>query len=215
MSPLPPPTAETKSAQPQPRKVDIPWDDWRDFKHACKAGAGQALSKRQYDRAARVRQFIDWYRHKPGVTLPERPPARAWKDDARADDSPATSIPRQIRVVGRAWFEFNAATEAAETNCSAAISEFIAWYLHRRGATLPDRPDRELWAGDMPTRDEDEHDFKFAAEAMGMTPEEAVSAFKAWFLHRPAAPAPLKRPPVNAWAAAAARAAEEDPQEAA
>ncbi|RPE39783.1 hypothetical protein EDD90_2801 [Streptomyces sp. Ag109_O5-1] len=214
MSPIPAPTAETQSAQPKPRQVVVSWDDWRDFKHASKVATGPALSKRQTDRAARVRQCIDWYIDKPGATLPERPPVKAWQGDARADTTEPTTIPRQVRITGRTWAEFDAAARAADTTRSAVIQQFIAWFLHRKGESLPDRPTRELWAGDVPARDADEHDFKFAAEAMGMTPDDAVKAFKEWFLHRPAAPAPLRRPPVNAWAAAAARAAEGDPQEA-
>jgi hypothetical protein len=211
MSPIPAPTAETKNAQPKPRQVVIPWDDWRDFKHASKVQTGPALSKRQTDRAARVRQFIDWYMRRPGVTLPERPAPEDWAEAAAADTSTPTTLPRQIRI-GRAWADFENAARAADTDRSKLIQQFIAWYLHRAGATLPSRPPLKAWAGEEPVQD-DQHDFEHAAAAMGMTTEEATKAFIAWFLHRPAAPAPLRRPPVNAWIAAA-QGVEEDDREA-
>jgi hypothetical protein len=211
MSPIPAPTPEVKETQPKPRQVVIPWDDWRDFQYATKAGVDQALSKRQTDRAARVRQFIDWYLRRKGATLPDRPAPEDWADAAAADTSTPTTIPRQIRI-GRAWIDLEHATRAAETDRATVIRQFIAWFLHRDGAGLPSRPPLKAWAGEEPVQD-DWHDFEFAAASMGMTSDEAIKAFVAWFLHRPAAPAPLKRPPVNAWAAAA-QGAEEDDREA-
>jgi hypothetical protein len=38
------------------------------------------------------------------------------------------------------WNEFATASEAAGTDRSSAVREFIEWYVHRTGANLPVRP---------------------------------------------------------------------------
>lgn len=49
--------------------------------------------------------------------------------------------PRQIRI-GDEWYEFDAAAKAAGTERATLVREFIAWYLRKPGAKLPQRPDR-------------------------------------------------------------------------
>lgn len=39
-------------------------------------GLGDAASTAGADRSALIKQFIAWYLRRPGVKLPERPPAR-------------------------------------------------------------------------------------------------------------------------------------------
>lgn len=47
--------------------------------------------------------------------------------------------PRQVRI-GDEWYEFDAAAKGAGTERAALIREFIAWYLRKPGAKLPERP---------------------------------------------------------------------------
>lgn len=46
-------------------------DEWYDFDLAAKA--------QDSERAAVIRDFIDWYIGKPGAELPQRPDATYWK----------------------------------------------------------------------------------------------------------------------------------------
>lgn len=52
---------------------------------------------------------------------------------------------RPIRVEDELWDEFGRL--AGERNRAAILRAFIAWYVRRRGATLPKRPE--------PTRNDD------------------------------------------------------------
>ncbi|MFJ6215053.1 hypothetical protein ACIQGZ_17210 [Streptomyces sp. NPDC092296] len=48
--------------------------------------------------------------------------------------------PRQIRI-GDEWYDFDTAAKTMGTERATLIREFIAWYLRRPGAKLPQRPD--------------------------------------------------------------------------
>lgn len=52
--------------------------------------------------------------------------------------------PRQIRI-GDAWYDFDAAAKAMDTERAALIRDFIDWYLREPGAKLPKRPERTAW----------------------------------------------------------------------
>lgn len=208
-----PPTTEVRDTHTKSRQTHIPWDDWHDFKHAAKAaGAGRDLPPRQRDRAARVRQFITWYLRRKGATLPERPPVEEWIDAARADtEEPLNkNLARQIRI-GADWIDFGHACRADGRDRAEVIRQFVAWYLHRDGATLPSRPPLRSWAGDAPLQD-DRHDLEYAARAAGAEPDEVIRQFIAWYLRRPAAPA-VKRPPLDAWVDEARAAATQRTEE--
>jgi hypothetical protein len=47
--------------------------------------------------------------------------------------------PRQIRI-GDEWYEFDEAAKSMGTERAALVRQFIAWYLHKPGAELPERP---------------------------------------------------------------------------
>lgn len=47
--------------------------------------------------------------------------------------------PRQIRI-GDDWYEFDEAAKRMNTERAALVREFIAWYLRKPGAKLPERP---------------------------------------------------------------------------
>lgn len=51
---------------------------------------------------------------------------------------------RQIRI-GDEWYDFDAAAKSQDTERAAVIREFIAWYLRRPGAKMPQRPDAGSW----------------------------------------------------------------------
>jgi hypothetical protein len=64
-----PPMSPNQPKTP-PRQIRI-GDQWYDFeKAATEAGT---------DRAALVREFIDWYLREPGAKLPSRPERQAWE----------------------------------------------------------------------------------------------------------------------------------------
>jgi hypothetical protein len=65
-------------------------------------------------------------------------------------NSPKTPA-RQFRI-GDDWYEFERAAEVAGTERAALLREFVEWYLHKPGAKLPKRPERDEW--DSPDRDE-------------------------------------------------------------
>lgn len=46
---------------------------------------------------------------------------------------------RQIRI-GDEWFEFDEAAKSMDTERAALVRQFIAWYLRKPGAELPERP---------------------------------------------------------------------------
>ncbi len=53
---------------------------------------------------------------------------------------------RPIRVDLNEWAAFGEAAKAQDTDRSAAIRDFIAWYLHRPGAPKKlTRPDMSAW----------------------------------------------------------------------
>lgn len=45
--------------------------------------------------------------------------------------------PRQIRIPGHLWQAFAQATAYNNTERSAVIRDFIRWYTHQPGSTLP------------------------------------------------------------------------------
>lgn len=47
--------------------------------------------------------------------------------------------PRQIRI-GDEWFEFDEAAKSMGTERAVLVRQFIAWYLRKPGAELPERP---------------------------------------------------------------------------
>lgn len=47
---------------------------------------------------------------------------------------------RQMRIPDRDWYEFEEAAARAGTDRATLVREFIAWYLRRSGAKLPERP---------------------------------------------------------------------------
>lgn len=53
--------------------------------------------------------------------------------------------PRQIRI-GDEWYDFDAAAKSKGTERAAVIRDFIAWYLRRPGAKLPERPPAGPWS---------------------------------------------------------------------
>ena len=55
---------------------------------------------------------------------------------------------RPIRVDLDEWADFGKATAAMGTDRSAAFRAFMAWYLHKPGAKLPKRPDRDVWGAE-------------------------------------------------------------------
>lgn len=54
-------------------------------------------------------------------------------------NAPKTPV-RPIRVEQGLWDEFGEATAAGDTDRSAALRAFMAWYARRPGAKLPARP---------------------------------------------------------------------------
>lgn len=54
---------------------------------------------------------------------------------------------RQIRI-GDEWYDFDRAAKAQDTERAALVREFIAWYLRKPGAKLPERPAAGAWADD-------------------------------------------------------------------
>jgi hypothetical protein len=54
-------------------------------------------------------------------------------------NAPKTPV-RPIRVDQELWDEFGQATAAGDTDRSAALRAFMAWYARRPGAKLPVRP---------------------------------------------------------------------------
>lgn len=59
-------------------------------------------------------------------------------------DSTKHTPPRQIRI-GDEWFDFDRAAKAQGTERAAVIREFIAWYLRRPDAPIPERPEADAW----------------------------------------------------------------------
>lgn len=51
---------------------------------------------------------------------------------------------RPIRVDLHEWAVFGDATTAMDTDRSAALRAFMAWYVHAPGAKLPERPARSV-----------------------------------------------------------------------
>jgi len=47
----------------------------------------------------------------------------------------------RARIPLDTWNEFEKAASAAGTDRSKVLNEFVEWYLRRRGAHLPARPD--------------------------------------------------------------------------
>jgi hypothetical protein len=197
------PTPEAKDTHTPQRLIRIPWDDWRDFKHAARAAPvpeSRAGSLRQLDRSANIRAFVAWFLHRPGASEPDRPTRVDWEKAARTDKDKPSDLQRKVRI-GNDWLDFEHAAAAVGSTRSTLVQEYIAWVLRRRGARLPERPSLDAWLGDAPALD-DHHDLVHAAAAVGMTPEELQAAFIAWFLRRPAAALP-DRPAVDDWFAAA------------
>lgn len=58
-----------------PRQIRI-GDEWYDFDHAAKAQGTE--------RAAVIREFIDWYLRKPNAKLPVRPAVETWRQSEEA-----------------------------------------------------------------------------------------------------------------------------------
>lgn len=54
-------------------------------------------------------------------------------------NAPKTPV-RPIRVDASLWDEFGKAATASDTDRSAALRAFMAWYARRPGAKLPARP---------------------------------------------------------------------------
>jgi hypothetical protein len=54
-------------------------------------------------------------------------------------NAPKTPV-RPIRVEASLWDEFGKAATASDTDRSAALRAFMAWYARRPGAKLPTRP---------------------------------------------------------------------------
>jgi hypothetical protein len=65
-----------------PRQIRI-GDEWYDFEKAAKAMGTE--------RAAVVREFIDWYISKPGARPPKRPKLSEWSAPEPSADSPRGS----------------------------------------------------------------------------------------------------------------------------
>jgi hypothetical protein len=54
-------------------------------------------------------------------------------------NAPKTPV-RPIRVEAGLWDDFGKAAAASDTDRSAALRAFMAWYARRPGAKLPERP---------------------------------------------------------------------------
>jgi hypothetical protein len=55
-------------------------------------------------------------------------------------NAPKTPL-RPIRIPEEDWTDFAEAAVSQDTDRSALVREFIAWYLRRPGAKMPKRPD--------------------------------------------------------------------------
>lgn len=57
---------------------------------------------------------------------------------------PRAPMPKQaIRVSKDKWDRFGEAADAADTDRSTLLRQFVDWYLRERGGVLPERPPRE------------------------------------------------------------------------
>lgn len=202
MSPSPPDAGTTTAAQTIPRQIGIPAQDWHDLKHAVRAAeAERATSARQTDRAAVIRQYMAWRLGRAGVTLPERPAIKDWSRAAKADtDLPSSATPyRKVRI-GNDWDAFGRIV----SDRSGDIAQFVAWYLRRKGASLPQAAKESLAeqqqrAEANPGQIGIDPDLEFAARAAGLDPQKVISSLVAWYLRRPASPLP-QRPALTDWA---------------
>ncbi|MCP2364310.1 hypothetical protein HD597_011330 [Nonomuraea thailandensis] len=94
---------------------------------------------------------------------------------------------RHVRVATTDWTDFGASATAQGTDRTKLINEFIAWYLGRPGARLPERPGshaepeagqlvrvaQEIWLALAP-------DAKTPAERQAL-----INDVLAWYLRRP------------------------------
>lgn len=62
------------------------------------------------------------------------------KSDRRKDRH-ATKLRGLRNVDDQLWEDFEAATRRANSDRSAELRRYIEWYVHREGATAPERPD--------------------------------------------------------------------------
>jgi hypothetical protein len=63
--------------------------------------------------------------------IPKRRPGR-----------PATGVDpvRGVRIPDKRWEKFDEATQAAGTDRSKAVNDFVCWYVREDGAKMPKRP---------------------------------------------------------------------------
>lgn len=65
---------------------------------------------------------------------------------------PTHTPPRQIRI-GADWLDLEPAAKSQGKDRAEVVREFIAWYLRRPGAKLPERPSAGPWSKS-PTADQ-------------------------------------------------------------
>ena len=59
---------------------------------------------------------------------------------------PSYDKPRQMRIPDSEWLPFDEAAATKGLKRAAVVRQFIRWYLHRPGATMPKRPDIGPWS---------------------------------------------------------------------
>lgn len=59
-------------------------------------------------------------------------------------DQPKTQH-RSVRISDDDWRDLLAAAKTQGSDRGTVIKELVAWYLHRPGATRPQRPDPTTW----------------------------------------------------------------------
>lgn len=59
-------------------------------------------------------------------------------------EKPTHTPPRQIRI-GDDWYDFDRAAKSQGKERAEVVRDFIAWYLHRPGATAVQRPKPGSW----------------------------------------------------------------------
>lgn len=76
------------------------------------------------------------YVHRKGVTLKS---VRTPEILDGVPNKPGTQH-RSIRISDEDWDDAETATASMGTDRAKAINQFIRWYLHRPGVTMPKRP---------------------------------------------------------------------------